>query len=181
MTKCRTEIAAAWKQQREELEGRQSEPQKNLILKADKEWKEKNGNPVFFLNIVLLTAVTIWRWLLRTAPRNDCKESTGWPHREPSVLCLPDILGTQHVQYIIFTNCCAFLSKHTQDAPIASSFPKAKSCVQGQGWKLARRIALSAWAECYHGKSSSLKSTYFPINGQSLRTNRHELIHREEL
>ena len=40
----------------------------------------------------------IWRQLLRTTPSDDCKESTGWSHRQPSVLCLPDILGAQHVQ-----------------------------------------------------------------------------------
>lgn len=45
-----------------------------------------------------------------------------------------------------------WILQHTQDAP-TSSFPKVKSCTQDQGWKLAR-TALSAWAECYHGKSS---------------------------
>lgn len=35
-----------------------SSDEKNLTLEADKEWKEKNGNPQGFMTIVLLTALT---------------------------------------------------------------------------------------------------------------------------
>lgn len=103
---------------------------------------------------------------------NDCKENTGWSHRGSSDLCLPDILCVWHTQQIIFTSCCAFLPKNSQDVLVASSFPKAKSCLQGQGWKLARGTALSAWAECYHSKSSYSQKHIFSHKWPISKTHR---------
>lgn len=124
------------------------------------------------MSTVLLTAVVVWWLLLRTAFSNDCKELWVAP-AEPSgcwhswcsthaldhfhkLLCIPLPTHVGCTDYLLFQRL-----NHVPRTK-AGSWQEEQPCLHRQSASMA--------------KTHTLKSTYFPINGQSQRSSSHELM-----